>query len=411
MLLLRRSQEVGSYAGRWGAVAGYAEEDPDGQALVEIDEETGLAEAVTLVRAGAPFDVHDEALGKHWVVHPYLFDSASRDVKTDWETQEAVWASPTSILQRTAVPELWTSYERVAPSLETIRDDRAHGSAYLSLRALEVLRDRAAVRAAEGGEEGASWQGLRQTARELLQARPSMAALHNRVHRAMQRAAGTATASAVQEAAHDVLQEAVDADEAATVRAAALVAGGTVLTLSRSGTILKALLRADPAPAVIVAASQPEGEGVGVAETLAEAGLDVTLVADAAVAHVLATESVDAVLVGADAVLPSGRVVNKTGTHAAALAARAAGVPFYVACASDKVRPDERPDLEPSDPSLLYDGEADVRVQHTLFDVTPARLVTAVVTECGRWRPGEVGRHAHGLRRLRAWQTRRSTSH
>lgn len=403
VLLLRRSEEVGSYAGRWGAVAGYAEGDPDRQALVEIDEETGLADAVARVRAGEPFRVRDDELGRRWIVHPYLFDCAHRDVRLDWESAEAEWVRPTAILRREVVPELWTSYARVAPSVASIRDDRTHGSTYLSLRALEVLRDRAAVLAT--GREGSDdpWHALRELATALLEVRPSMAALHNRVHRAMHRATDEATAEVVEETAHAVLQEAIGADEEATAAAARRAAGRLVLTLSRSGTVVAALRQADPPPEVVVAASQPEGEGVEVAEALAEAGLGVTLVADAAVAHVLASEPIDLVLVGADAVLPSGRVVNKTGTHAAALAARAAGIPFVVACTSDKVRPDERPELEPGDPSLLYEGAADVRVRHALFDVTPVGLITDVVTERGTWRPGEVGCHARALRQLRAW--------
>ncbi|MFB6095104.1 MAG: NUDIX domain-containing protein, partial [Halodesulfurarchaeum sp.] len=41
VLLLRRSEEVGSYPGAWGAVAGHAEGDPESQALAEVEEETG----------------------------------------------------------------------------------------------------------------------------------------------------------------------------------------------------------------------------------------------------------------------------------------------------------------------------------------------------------------------------------
>ena len=65
----------------------------------------------------------------------------------------------------------------------------------------------------------------------------------------------------------------------------------------------------------------PAREGLGDADPFAGAGLDVTLCTDAAVAHLLAEESVEVVLVGADAVLPDGSVVNKVGTRAAASAA------------------------------------------------------------------------------------------
>lgn len=51
VLLLHRSDAVGSYAGQWGAVAGHAEGDPDGAAREEIAEETGLDDAVSFVRA------------------------------------------------------------------------------------------------------------------------------------------------------------------------------------------------------------------------------------------------------------------------------------------------------------------------------------------------------------------------
>ena len=65
VLLLRRSAKVGSYRGRWGAVAGHVEgNDPDGSALREIAEETGLRDGVSLSERGEPFPVEDLELGK-----------------------------------------------------------------------------------------------------------------------------------------------------------------------------------------------------------------------------------------------------------------------------------------------------------------------------------------------------------
>ena len=62
VLLFRRSEEVGSYPGQWGTVAGHVDdEDPRASALEEIEEETGLHEQdVTLIREGSPFTVTDE---------------------------------------------------------------------------------------------------------------------------------------------------------------------------------------------------------------------------------------------------------------------------------------------------------------------------------------------------------------
>ena len=125
VLLLRRSEDVGSYAGRWGAVAGHAEGDPDAAARAEIREEAGLDPgAVTLVRRGDPFPVTDADLGTRWVVHPYLFDCPGRAVETNWETAEHAWIAPTAILHRETVPELWTSYDRVRPGVAAVAEDR-----------------------------------------------------------------------------------------------------------------------------------------------------------------------------------------------------------------------------------------------------------------------------------------------
>ncbi|GAG50466.1 unnamed protein product, partial [marine sediment metagenome] len=87
ILLLRRSEHVGSYQGRWAGVSGYIEQTPDEQALVEIEEETSLnGEDLKLVRKGKPLTVEDEKLGIRWVIHPYLFQIKERGkIKIDWE--------------------------------------------------------------------------------------------------------------------------------------------------------------------------------------------------------------------------------------------------------------------------------------------------------------------------------------
>ncbi len=378
VLLFRRSEDVGSYPGQWGAVAGHVQnDDSDASALNEIKEETRLSESdVSLVRRGEPFLVEDESRETRWIVHPYLFDTNTRAVETNWETAEAEWVAPTVILRRDVVPKLWTSYRRVAPSTVIIADDTTHGSATLSIWALEVLRDRAGMLAATGHIDAEETRArIIDTAQQLLDARPSMAALRNRIHRAMHASLPDLTAPAVAVNAHDAIGRALQADADTATHAAEIVADRRVLTLSRSGTVLDALRRADPAPSVVVAASRPAGEGVGVAETLAGDGIDVTLIPDAALATVIADE-VEAVLVGADTVLPSGDVVNKTGTRGAALAALHADVPLYVACSTDKVSPSATVHTEEGPSRQVYEGAAELSVRNPTFDVTPADLVT-----------------------------------
>jgi translation initiation factor 2B subunit (eIF-2B alpha/beta/delta family) len=370
VLLGRRSDAVGTYAGRWAGVSGYVEGEPadaERDARREIREETGRTDA-TLVRAGDPVAVRDG--DRDWTVHPFLFEVADRALTPNEEIDAVEWVSPPAIRERPTVPGLWAVYEAVAPTVETVAIDATHGSAWLSVRALEVLRDRAAV-AADGATVAA-------VARDLRDARPSMAAIATRVNRVM--AAGELTPAAIRDRAAAAAEAALDADDEAAARAADRC-GDPVVTLSRSGTVLAAVRTARPA--VLIGESRPAREGTDVAADLAAAGLDVTLTTDAALASELAARDPDSVLVGADAVLADGSVVNKVGTRALALAAAREGVPFRVVAAAAKVRPDERVHGETGEAAALYDGPASVAVANPIFDRTPADLVTEVITERG----------------------------
>jgi translation initiation factor 2B subunit (eIF-2B alpha/beta/delta family) len=409
VLLLRRSDAVGSYQGRWGGVAGHvsdddgSDRDPEAAARAEIAEETGLEHAVTQVRAGDPFPVEDGDY--RWRVHPFLFDCASREVETNAETAETAWVHPPEILRRETVPALWTSYDRVRPRVATLAD-RTHGSAWLSMRALEVLRDEAAMAVAGRDDEreraerdGDDWAALASLARELRDARPSMAVLENRINRAMLAASDDGSVEAVERAARGAVEQSVSADHEAA-RLAADRLPDRVATLSRSGTVERAIRAGDPG-AVLVAESRPGREGVGVAEELAD-GTAVTLTTDAAFPFDL--REYDALLVGADRVLPDGRVVNKVGTRGAALSAADAGLDCLVVCASDKIARGVDYDLEPRAATEIYDGDADIAVANLTFDVTPASAVTAILTEQGALSTAEVGAVATAHDEWAAWE-------
>ncbi|WEL20303.1 NUDIX domain-containing protein [Halorhabdus sp. BNX81] len=396
VLLLRRSDAVGSYAGRWAAVSGHAEGDPDAMAREEIAEETGLGDAVTLRRQGDPFDVVDAERGTRWVVHPFLFKADDRAVEANYETDEYAWVHPTAIRRRETVPDLWASYDRVRPTVKTIREDRDHGSAWLSLRALEVLRDEAGIRA-WGGESG-GWDDLAVVARDLRDARPSMPVVANRVNRVLARA--DRSPEGVEEMARKEIEAAVSADDEAAETAAERLPD-RIATLSRSGTVREAIERADP-DAVLVAKSRPGGEGVGVAERVAEER-DVTLAGDADLAWAIHEWEPAAVIVGADAIRPDGAVLNKVGTRGAALSAAHEGVPVLVAAAADKVRVDAEAEIESVDPETIYDGPADLTVRSPLFDVTPPGLIDAICTDRGAVEPEDIGAIAAEHRANAGW--------
>ena len=144
---------------------------------------------------------------------------------------------------------------------------------------------------------------------------------------------------------------------------------------------------------------------------LAKDGLNVTLLPDVAAASLIARGRVQAVIVGADRIAANGDVANKIGTYGLALAARAHGVPFVVAAptttldlatpAGASIPIEERDGTEvvalplPGGRSVSL-APAGVRALYPAFDVTPAALVDAIVTERGiSERP-----HAAGLARL-----------
>lgn len=117
ILILRRSDRVGTYRGKWAGVSGYLEKDTtaDEQVLTEIQEETGLsAEDVSLVRKSQPLLVDDTSLGVRWVIHPYLFHIADpHKIRLDWEHRESRWIKPEQLIGYETVPGLKEALERV----------------------------------------------------------------------------------------------------------------------------------------------------------------------------------------------------------------------------------------------------------------------------------------------------------
>ena len=122
-------------------------------------------------------------------------------------------------------------------------------------------------------------------------------------------------------------------------------------------------------------------------------GIDATLIADSAAASLMAAGEVDVVILGADRIAANGDVANKVGTYSLAVLARHHGIPFYVAAPTSTIDP-ATPDgaairIEERDPDELrmFGGRqvapAGAAVRNPAFDVTPARLVTAIVTEVG----------------------------
>jgi methylthioribose-1-phosphate isomerase len=136
---------------------------------------------------------------------------------------------------------------------------------------------------------------------------------------------------------------------------------------------------------VWVSETRPRNQGLLTAWELREAGVPHTLIADNAAGLLLMQGKVDLVIVGADRIAANGDTANKVGTYLKALAAQAHGVPFYVAaplstidfaCPSGASIPIEERAAEEL-------GAGDIAVANPAFDVTPAALISGIISERG----------------------------
>jgi ADP-ribose pyrophosphatase YjhB (NUDIX family) len=116
--LLKRSQAVGSARGRWHCVSGFVEPGigPLEQALAEIGEETGLqGRAIRLAAAPAPIRVERPTQGWVWIIYPFLFDTASPDLRLDWEHDAYRWIEPSELDATDCVPWLSLVWSALSP--------------------------------------------------------------------------------------------------------------------------------------------------------------------------------------------------------------------------------------------------------------------------------------------------------
>jgi methylthioribose-1-phosphate isomerase len=148
---------------------------------------------------------------------------------------------------------------------------------------------------------------------------------------------------------------------------------------------------------VLVPETRPYLQGARLtAWELAEGGIPLTLITDNMVGHFLKTTKVGAVVVGADRIAANGDTANKIGTYQIAVLARENGVPFYVAApistldlsisSGDEIPIEERAAEEVTHIRGVRIAP-DVDVANPAFDVTPARLIAAIITERGIARP------------------------
>jgi methylthioribose-1-phosphate isomerase len=273
---------------------------------------------------------------------------------------------------------------------------------------------------------------LEATANALGQTRPTAVNLRWALDRLLTRARAVAEQEGVEAARQAVLRladEMAEEDVAANRQIGAfgldlVPSGANLLTHCNAG----ALATVDYGTALgVVRAAHEAGRGIHVyvdetrpflqgarltAWELRELGVPMTLITDSMAGHFMSRGKVDLVVVGADRIAANGDVANKIGTYSLAVLARENGVPFYVAAPTStidlslasgaEIPIEERSSQEVTSVAGLAIAPDGVKAAHPAFDVTPARLVTAVITERGVLRPPYTQSLAHAVSQSKA---------
>jgi methylthioribose-1-phosphate isomerase len=251
---------------------------------------------------------------------------------------------------------------------------------------------------------------LERAANLLRSARPTAVNLSyavNRVVRAVRADASDPRAAALAEARAIEAEEQAASDAIAAHGADFLSGAGArrILTHCNTGAlaapgrgtalaVIAELADRGTLTGVIATESRPLLQGARLtAYELAKLGIPHELIVDSAAAGLIAGGAVDAVIVGCDRVAANGDVANKVGTYGLALAAQAAGVPFVVAGPTSTIDPTTPTgaeiEIEERDPDEVRNAHGrpvtleQTRCRNPAFDVTPAALIAALVTERG----------------------------
>jgi methylthioribose-1-phosphate isomerase len=255
---------------------------------------------------------------------------------------------------------------------------------------------------------------LERAAATLEEARPTAVNLRWAVRRVAAAAAGAADAAELRRLALAEALAVLEEDRAACARMAEagraeLAARHRLLTHCNTGRLATAGLgtalgvvyakaAASEPVQVLATETRPLLQGARLtAWELVNAGIPVTVVADTAAGAAMAGGLVDAVLVGCDRVAANGDTANKIGTYSLAVLARANQLPFYVvgplssfdpgAASGADIEIEQRPAAEVSTIAGREVAPGAAAVWNPAFDVTPADLITAFITDAGVLRP------------------------
>ena len=266
--------------------------------------------------------------------------------------------------------------------LKSIKHDHVHGATELALIAIDGVRE--IVQQTKNEDLIHFEQSVRSLIVDLQNCRPSMAALNNLLQKILTAVSDSAASnvdifkSTIVNSCEDVTRFAQNAQSLAVQNMVSLIAANDVImTHSISSTVKKVcvcLQKSRPTVRLIVTESRPGDEGKLLAAFLSELGLHTTYITEAQID--LHMPEVSKVVVGADAVLADGSIINKCGTNLMALSARYHSVPFYVCAESFKQKSDNEYELEQMSGDELKLELASVKLSNIYFEHLPLELIT-----------------------------------
>ncbi len=117
ILLLKRSEHVAHYKGKWNAISGHLDEleSVEEKALQEIEEEVGITKAeVASVKKGKIYRMEDKTIGKTWIIHPLMIRLKTKPlIRLDKEHTEYLWIDQKDLTKYDRLPELEHVLKRV----------------------------------------------------------------------------------------------------------------------------------------------------------------------------------------------------------------------------------------------------------------------------------------------------------
>ena len=274
---------------------------------------------------------------------------------------------------------------------EGIREMKIRGAGRIARAAAEALK----IFAQEYGGNGDEFRReIEKVGNYLLSTRPTAVSLKNAIYYVLNRMHGEnldELRESVIRSADEFIKLSLEAvEKIGKFGAERIRDGSTILTHCNSSAALATIIQAHRDGKnikVFNTETRPWLQGHITARTLANEGIDVTMIVDSAVRYFM--RDIDIVIVGADTIASNGAVINKIGTSQIALIAHEARVPFIVAAETYKFSPEtvigklveieERPASEIANP----DDFPGVKFRNPVFDATPPEYIDAIITERG----------------------------